>query len=300
MLPNFIIIGACKAGTTSLHDYLDQHPDVYMSPKKETNFFALVDGDPRYYEPVDQFRKSRRQPIKTLEAYQTLFGRVRGERAIGEASPWYLLEERVPERIQRYIPQAKLIAILRNPVEQAYSNFQQKLRQDVEPQADFLKAIRATEQRMRENWHPFLCYKHLGRYYTQLSRYYACFASQQIRVYLYEDLQADNIRLCQDIFRFLEIDDTFIPNITIRHNTSGIPSKGWQKFMIRTIPFRRRVGRILTPRTKRYLHAKWQGLTLRKAPPIPSEARKELLQNYRGEIQQLQDLIRRDLSHWLK
>lgn len=155
MLPNFLIIGASKAGTTSLYDYLDQHPDIYMSPRKETNFFARVNGDPGYYEPVDELRKRLRRPIKTLEAYQALFARVANEKAIGEASPWYLLEDQVPERIQDYIRQVKLIAILRNPVEQAYSLFQDYIRAGKEPQADFLQAIRATEQRTRDNWHPF-------------------------------------------------------------------------------------------------------------------------------------------------
>jgi hypothetical protein len=236
-----------------------------------------------------------------LEAYQALFSGVVNERAIGEASPWYLLEEQVPERIQRYIPHAKLIAILRNPVEQAYSLFQQYIRDDREPQTDFLQAIRVTEQRTRENWHPFWRYKHLGRYYTQLRRYYECFDKEQIRVYLYDDLQADNLRLCQDIFRFLEVDDTFIPNTSVRHNVSGIPqSKVLYRLRLRPIPFRRVIGRILSLRTKRYLFAKWQHLTLQKLPPMPAEAMEELQQNYREEILQLQELIHRDLSHWLK
>jgi hypothetical protein len=236
-----------------------------------------------------------------LEAYQTLFNRVTSEKAIGESSPWYLLEEQVPKRIQCYIPYVKLIAILRNPVEQAYSLFQHYIREDMEPEADFLQAIRATEQRTRENWHPFWRYKHLGRYYTQLRRYYECFDKTQLRVYLYDDLQTDNLRLCQDVFRFLEVEATFIPNTSVRHNVSGIPkSKALQRLMLRTSPFRRVVGRTLSPSIKRYLRAKWQHLTLQKPPPMPVEAREELQKHHREEILQLQDLIHRDLSHWLK
>ena len=121
-LPNFLIIGAAKAGTTSLYRYLEQHPDVFMSEFKEPRFFALENDPLDYRGPNDPAAHCE---YKTLEAYETLFAGVRNERAAGEASTLYLYHEDAAERIRHYVPDMKMIAVLRHPVEQAYSNLLQ-------------------------------------------------------------------------------------------------------------------------------------------------------------------------------
>lgn len=129
-LPNFLVIGAHKAGTTALYNYLKQHPQVYMSPAKEPRFFALEGKNLKFLGPKKD--PGNRCRFTTLEAYRELFQGVSSEVAIGEASTLYLYSQEAPKRIQHYIPDAKLIAILRNPIKRAYSNFVHAMQDDRE------------------------------------------------------------------------------------------------------------------------------------------------------------------------
>ena len=128
-MPNFLIIGAMKSGTTALYYYLEQHPQVYMSPVKEPNFFCSEENSDGDF-------------ATRLGAYQDLFRDVSGEKAIGEASHCYLYEPEAAARIQEYITDAKLIAVLRDPVDRAYSHFLHMVRNGSEPLTDFALALR--------------------------------------------------------------------------------------------------------------------------------------------------------------
>lgn len=215
-LPNFLIIGAAKAGTTSLYYYLKQHPQIYMSPQKEPRFFALERG---IYS--DDFIKVKlAHATLTLEAYQWLFNQVKKETAIGEADPLNLYSPKAPKKIKHYIPNAKLIAILRDPVERAYSHFCYRVSKGIGP-FDFAEALLQEDRNMNINLYGHI--RRIGFYYGQLKRYFDLFRKNQIRVYLYEDFKCDPIKMLLDIFSFLEIDNTFIPDISQHANvTQGI------------------------------------------------------------------------------
>ena len=120
IMPNFLLIGAAKAGTSSLYGYLKQHPQIYMSPIKEPRFFALEGETLNFNGPT---RGINQTSINTLEAYSQLFQKVTTEKAIGEASTIYLSSPKAPERIKHYLPDVKLIAILRDPSERAFSSY---------------------------------------------------------------------------------------------------------------------------------------------------------------------------------
>jgi hypothetical protein len=120
-MPNFLIIGAAKSGTTSLHHYLKQHPQVYMSQIKEPSFFAFEGTKPAIPGPWKRW--AAHNFITDIQAYRSLFQGVSDEVAIGEASTIYLVHPTAPQRIRHYVPDAKLIAILRDPAERAYSNY---------------------------------------------------------------------------------------------------------------------------------------------------------------------------------
>lgn len=297
-MPNFLIIGAAKAGTTALYRYLKEHPQVYMSPKKEPQFFALEGEKTDFRGPGDGTKYTY---ITEFEAYCALFKNVSNEFAIGEASPWYLYEPKAPERIQHYIPNAKLIAILRDPVERAYSNFLNSVREDLEPITDFTQAMQAESERICNNWSPRWYYKQRGFYYAQLKRYFDRFDRNQIKVYLYEDLQSNSIGLMQDMFRFLGVDDTFVPDTFQKHNVSGIPrNKALHKFLKPSNP----IGSILRPllpsKLRQGLKNSLINFNLRKKPQLSSEVRRQFIEEYREDILKLQDLIQRDLSSWLE
>lgn len=291
-LPNFFVIGAQKAGTTSLYHYLDQHPGVYMSPVKEPHFFDYEGERPRFGGPERRPSAS----ITSMEQYRKLFEGVADERAVGEASPTYLYLPGVPERIKRYAPEAKFVAVLRNPVERAYSAYLHTVRNGREPLNDFALALREEEGRIRENWHHVYHYKARGFYYDQLVRYHEAFGAEKVRVYLYEDLNGDPVGVSRDVFRFLGVDDSFAPDISVRYNASGVPRNRAVAALVK------RAG-ALVPALKRLVPFETrQGIKSRifaKPPPLSEETRAELVEEYREDVLKLQDLIERDLSGWL-
>src|SRR5688572_27472269 len=124
-LPDFLVVGAAKAGTISLYHYLAQHPDVFMSPVNECNFFALetANWDREYLGPVDRFYIDQ-HCVRNLDAYHRLFEAARAGSVIGECSPLYLFSDVAPARIHAHIPNAKIIVILRQPIDRAFSNYQ--------------------------------------------------------------------------------------------------------------------------------------------------------------------------------
>jgi hypothetical protein len=293
-MPNFFIIGAQKAGTTSLYYYLKQHPQIYMSPRKEPHFFKGMHSE---------YRKRGRSfpPVTDIRDYQALFEGVTAEKAIGEASASYLYSPKAPALIKRSVPDAKLIAVLRNPADRAYSNFLYCVQIGHEPLASFVEALQAEEKRIRENWGPNWHYRQKGFYYTQVKRYFDMFGQDRIRVYLYDDLKARPFGMLGDIFRFLDVDETFVPDLSIEHNTAGLP-RNWllyaaAKRLASWNPTLKvaLVERFLPAAPRRYV----KNRIFVKPPPLPVEVRRQLIDLYRDDILQLQDLIQRDLSLWL-
>lgn len=301
-LPNFIIIGAAKSGTTALYHYLEQHPQIYMSPKKETNFFALEAEKLDSHEPSTPQVEKKHKPIDNITAYCELFKGVSDEMAVGEASPWYLYHPRVPERIQHYLPDVRLIAILRNPAERAYSHFLNSVRDGAEPLTDFAQALQEEEVRVRNNldplrWH----YQQMGFYYVQLKRYFETFDRRQIQIYLYDDLKANPAGLVQDIFQFLAVDDAFVPDTSLVFNASGIPkNQALHAFLKKRNPIKSILKPFLPKELRQQVTYNLRNQNLEKPTPLPSEMRQRLIEVYREDILKLQDLIQRDLSKWLE
>ena len=304
-MPNFLIIGAMKSGTTSIYYYLKQHPQIYMSPVKEPNFFALEGEKLEFNGPEGQAVVNGwicEEATTTVEEYRALFLGASNESAIGEASPWYLYSPEAPDRIRRYIPEARLIAVLRNPADRAYSAFLQFVRDGREPLKDFAQALEAEEERKRKNWKWIWHYRNMGFYYTQLKRYYDIFERDQIRVYLYEDLIDDPIGVLRDIFRHLGVDDTFTALDTNRRlNVSGIPkSRALFTLMNRPNAVKAFLKPLFPKRLHRHISMAIQNINLDEPPPLRQEVRRELIKVYRQDILKLQDLIQRDLSGWLE
>ena len=305
MMPNFLIIGASKAGTTALYLYLKQHPQIYMSPIKEPRFFAFEDERLDFKGPADE--RLKHEIVTHIEDYYALFQGVSKERAVGEVSPVYLYSPKAPERIRHYIPDVKLIAVLRNPIERGYSNFLAQVREGREPLTDYAQALQEEETRIRNNWSYIWHYRQRGFYYTQLRRYFDKFDRDQIRVYLYDDWKANNIMILQEIFHFLNVDDTVVPDISVRPNVSVIPrSKILHRYLTKRNLIMSTLKPLLPRRLRQRILAKLQiafvnlmSLNLVR-PRLSLEVRRQLVQEYREDILKLQDLIDRDLSKWLE
>jgi hypothetical protein len=202
-LPNFLVIGATKGGTTSLHHYLGQHPEIFVLPQKETNFFAqdsslcLID-----------------QTVTSKEEYAALFADAGDAKAIGETSPAYLAVPDTPELIAKMIPDIKLITILRNPIERAHSHFLMRKRQGKETRETLEECLQI------DDLDPMRSYKSRGFYGEQLERYRKQFPMEQIHVFLYEDFLEDPLQVCKECSQFLDVDDTFTPDMSEKHNVN--------------------------------------------------------------------------------
>ncbi|NJN04349.1 MAG: sulfotransferase [Leptolyngbyaceae cyanobacterium RM1_1_2] len=291
-MPNFIIFGAMKAGSTSLCNYLVQHPDVYISPKKEPNYFL----------PADSAETTQPGRITTLEDYQHFFQRsptkVQAEKAIGEASVSYLCNEQLPRLIYQAIPDVKLIAILRDPVERAYSHFLFLKRKGEESAESFAAALEADQGHAQ----PF-GYFRKGLYGQSVKNYLTQFESNQIRIYLFDDFKQDPLALTQNIFDFLGVDPHFQPNTSARDAASGIPrSRALYQFIHQPHPLKNAIRPLIRPffsaEKRRALWTRAVAASLSK-PKLEAEVQQQLRRRYRDDILYLQSLIDRDLSKWL-
>ena len=297
-LPNFLILGVAKAGTTSLHAYLAQHPQIYMSPRKEPHFFAYGEEPLPDFEGPD-IQHARQRAIPTFAAYQSLFAGWTNELALGEASTSNFTA-RACERMHAYLPDARLILILRQPADRAYSQFLHMQRMGLEPLTDFAQALANEEARNEAPWLPVITYTRSGFYARILQQYLDCFPREQLRIYLYEEWEAQTLPVLQDIFGFIGVDPGFVPDTAIRLNTAAVPRNRWLlRFLRNAHP--------LKPWLKPLLPAHWRQRTARalstynltNPPPFDPHLRAQLTQLYRHDIQQTATLIGRDLSHWL-
>jgi hypothetical protein len=273
-LPNFLVIGAPKAGTTSLYQYLCRHPQVFMSPVKEPSYFLPNAGE----SPVDP--RPSGMFARTRDEYLELFEGVRGEVAIGEATPSYLHSEGAAVAIREAIPRAKLIAILRNPLERAYSGYSMRIAQGTETLtfaeavASELDGVPTTDGRRRKYLQP-------GFYGRHLTRYRELFDAGQLRVYLFEELSTQPDVLWRDLCAFLDVEPVAASDRLFRLG----PGRALVK---RLVPTARRAH--VKKRVKR-----WNSIT----PAFPPDVRRRLVELYREDIAQTERLIDRDLSAWV-
>lgn len=294
--PNFIILGAAKAGTSALHRYLGQHPDIYLPPAKETNFLALDGTTPTFAGPGDGALNAA--CITSRESYEGAFSGACGERAIGEASPLYLYDERTPEGIKRHVPHARLLAVLRDPVERTLSSFLHMIRDGREETTDFATALSRESQRVERNWEYLWHYTRVSLYAEQVKRYMDHFPKEQILFVLYDDFASDARGFLTLIYRFLEVAPDFEADISIRPNTTGIPRIGpLYDLLSRPNPVKAALQPLLPQPLKRL--ATSLKLKNMKRPSIPTTVRTSLDELFRPDILALQDLLHRDLSAWM-
>ncbi len=203
-LPNLFVIGAPKCGTTSLHRYLDQHPRISMSTVKEPKFF-LTDGTrPQHRGPGDD--RACRAYVTNRDAYEALFHYPSGPGVYaGESTPYYLWHPDATPRIRALVPEARLVAVLREPTLRAYSNWAD-LREQGREKLDFASAMAAEEERRRLDWEPFWLYRELGLYGSQLTRLFGVFPRDQVKVVLAEDLAEAPDGPVAEVFDFLGLE----------------------------------------------------------------------------------------------
>ena len=298
-MPNFFVVGAAKSGTTSLYQYLSQHPEVYMSPVKEPHFFAFGGERLRFPSPGSE-KGINLKSVTDESKYRALFKGVSGESAVGEASTSYLYYPGTAERIKHRVPDAKLVAVLRDPAERAYSTFLALTLIGREPFRNFSRALEAEEERIEAGWEHIWHYKNVGFYHAQVSRFFELFGRDRVQVHLYEDLNADPSGVMRDIFGFLGVDEGFVPDTAFKHNVSGVSKN---RALSRLLRQRHPVKDALKPFfPKAFRQRLVSGLQKRVIvrPPFPRQERSRLVEGYTGDVRKLEALIGRDLSGWLE
>jgi hypothetical protein len=236
-IPNFFIVGKPKAGTTALHYLLAQHPDIFMSSYKEPHHFH-----PEHVQAgLDRKRGISGLPYKDRDKYLELFEDVTNEKIIGESSTGYLYSKHAAREIARFNPDAKILMVLREPVDFMHSFHSQLLRSANENEPDFRTALELEESRKNGANIPYtatypenLLYVDQARYANQVKRFFDAFDSSSIKVVIYEDLRADNLRIFREILEFLDVDSEFTPNFRDVNKTRRVrfpKLAGWLVFL---------------------------------------------------------------------
>lgn len=301
-MPDFLVIGAPKAGTTSLYHYLCQHPQIFMSPNKEPHFFAFEGHQPNFQGPGDERAWLNVNSVVKLGAYQELFGGAKAGQVCGEASTMYLYLKESCDRIHHYLPNVKLIAILRHPVDRAYSHYVHMRRDGREWATDFEQALSQETERIQKNWSPALHYKQVGLYFEQLQQYLQKFDSEQIKIYLYDDLVNAPEKVYRDIFEFIGVETGIQLDTSARYNTTSSIRKNklLHNFLMNPNGMKSALRKVIPANIRKPLSAKVYRRNATAIQPLSSELRNQLTMSFEADILQLQDLIDRDLSHWLQ
>lgn len=312
--PNFFMVGVVKGGTTSLHKYLDQHPQIYMSPVKETNYFSRNDIDPSkfskaYAHDVNvDLKKFLASDMRTSihiahvtneEDYHQLFKNVNSEIAIGEASNSYILYPTAPRLIHETYPNAKIIMMLRNPVKRAYSQYVMNLRLGKTLEKDFIKEIENDDQAVNKGWGANHQYLSIGLYYEQVKRFYDIFPKDQILICWYDEYKKDSQKVVRSIYRFLGVDENYQVDTTEKLNTAGVPKFAKLNYFINQLGVVSWAKRNF-PRSWRDPFKKLMYSSEEVAIPKMTTAEKQYLINYyKEDVLKLSKLVDKDLSHWV-
>jgi hypothetical protein len=296
----FFVAGAARSGTTSLHRYLAQHPDVFLPPNKP-RFLVLMEDSWGWKGPGDA--GLLQNSTKSVSAYASLYATRQNERAVGDVSTPYLYNVSTAVRLREAFPTAKVVVLLRNPADRAYSAFQIQRRRGLEPLADFEAALDAEAERIEAGWSYAWHYRSMGFYGEQLQRYYDVFPREQILVATHDELRTNALSLTQTCYRFLDVDDMFAPDTSVVHNPSGVSRIPFvDRALLQPTRLRQLVRRVV-PRRIRRRAGRSEALSsvmnknLHK-PELPGASRRKLLDSYQKDIERLQLLTGLDLTDW--
>lgn len=270
MLPNFIVIGAPRCGTTWIHDNLRRHPEIFLPKEKELHFFD------------DHFDRG-------IDHYESLFGTWSGQKAVGEITPSYLSgafssNKQIPESIHRHLPSARLITVLRNPVERAYSHYWYNVSQDARNIGlSFEEKLAQRPQIIQE-----------GLYAEHLTRYLSLFDKRQMLILLYDDLKKSPFDFLRHIYTFLEVDSAFSSGLESlnRNAAQGRQNLARSRLLWHAGRILAKVGLVGPSESLRRANSR------SAVPPMSADTRRRLVQLYRPSNARLSELVGRDLGHW--
>lgn len=297
-LPNFLVAGAAKCGTSSLHNYLSQHPEIFMSKVKEPRFLSSQVTPFPLRGPGDD--KVEAWYVKKYDDYVKLFENAQGYRAVGESSAdtLYFHKGTIPV-IRKHLGDPRIILVLRDPVKRAFSAWQHLVR-DLREDLSFEDGLAREDQRIRDNWELIYHYTAASHYYEGVKAFLDNFT--HVKIVLAEDQAKRPQQVLREIFRFLDVDPDVDINTDIRYNMSGVPRSRWlHDFLFRGNMARKIaqpiVRTILTPQVRLMIAHQLQKSNLTRLSMKPS-TEAVLREHFAPDIQKLETLLGRDLSVW--
>ena len=288
MKVDFFIVGAPKAGTTSLYHYLNEHPQVVMSSQKEPDYFS----DNAIHEQGMYYGKNR---VNTLDKYESLFAQKESV-VYGEGSVSYLFYDNVAEDIKKYNPNAKIIIMLRNPIERAFSHYLMDYRLGLV--SDSFENI-ITKKSKHKNAHLFYQqYIEVSKYANQIQRYLDFFEKENILFIDYEDLKNNVSKTVDQVYDFLNISTEFAADINTKYNTFTMPKNKGIRFIYSFVFLRK----ILTFFLPIYLVKNIRAFLFKadKKPELLKETRSQLSIIFNNDIKKLEEVLGKNYSKWIK
>lgn len=292
--PNFFIVGGPKCGTTSLYNYLSRHPDVFMCPSKEPQFFA-----------ADTLGEQR--SICTLEDYLRCFSAARNQKRIGEASTAYLGSATAAQSLKEFSPGARIVIMLRNPVDVIYAQHSERVFNNTEHILEFEAALNSKERRVwrsgrfKNQQISYLGYRELSRFASQVRRYFDVFGRENVNVVIYDDFKANTAACYAEVLRFLGIAPDGNEDFSIANANRRARSILLQEFLQHPPKPVQRFTRLLLSSRRRSALVGWVrelNVVYQPRPPMNEKLRKRLQKEYEPEVQELSRILDRDLSSW--
>ena len=298
-LPNFLIVGAAKSGTSSLHNYLNQHPEVFMPSYNEE---GMKVKEPRFLIK-DLVENRLHNGVWDWEEYQSLFDKVSDENAIGESTVLYLyyFEEAIKNIKYRLNEDVRIIIMLRNPVDRAFSAYTHVAR-SVKEDLSFEDALEIESERLKhdETLTPMVMYKEMGLYYKMVKAYLDNF--KNVHIIMYEDFKNDTEKAVKEAFSFIGVYDNAKIDTASMHNVGG---KSWKTPFLKQLfmkdnffkkCLRSFFSKVLRKRVRLIIE-----LVLKeKTKPIKIKTRISLLNYFKSDIEKLEKLLSINLKHWKK
>ena len=300
--PDFLVVGAPKAGTTALHAALAQHPDVFVSSTKEPKYWLCDDAPPPHWSgPGD--RHSQQEWVWQADRYSALFEPAEPHQARGESTPFYLWSRGAHRRIAAALPDVRLVAVVRDPVDRAYSNWMHLWSDGLEPERDFLRAFGQQDERVRAGWAPFWRYRELGLYGEQLEHLHRYVDPARVLVVRYRDLVDEPGPTVDRVSRFLGIREGQVDSIP-RDNSRGFVPPGWRPAAFGPlVRGTARLGQFAPPELWRAMHPSLVSLLHRgptpERPRLAPAQRERVLAAYADDIGLLSRLTGQDFGDWL-
>jgi Sulfotransferase family len=299
-LPNFFVAGAPKAGTTALHAALARHPELCMSAVKEPKFFLTDGPPPAQGGPGDA--KTYRENVWRRADYEALFDGASPGALLGESTPFYLYSEAAQRRIRTLVPDARMIVVLRDPIERAHSNWTHLWSAGLDPIDDFVRACDAEDRRIAAGWADFWRYKRLGLYGEQVQHLYSVFPADQVLLLRYRELLGNPVGALNRICGFLGVSQGLISDLP-RENVTAHPDQTWRhRYLSKLLRAGTAITTALPRHSARVMIDRLEGSLQQGAAPRrpPTWAQRQaLMPFFESDIRLLEDVTGEDFSGWL-